>query len=253
MRQSGWRTAYSLAAGAVLLLAFLAPPARAQSLDDRPWQLADPVLVIDPFDGNRIDRDALERDRTVRGMLHRAFFGTRKDARVDARIAEAKRRGFGTGIYLLGRRGDPIAQADLLVALGSRLGAGVLALDIEDMSPASMTLGDAQRFIERVIEKTGRPPLFYTNFSTYQHISRNFGSSSAFGKTPLWLARFRTRHGMDSTKVWSNYTLWQFQCELNCAAGQTCFRRVAGTDSDMDINVFRGTSAEFSALFGGSR
>lgn len=235
------------------LMVIAAAPVRAQSADDRPWEMVSARLVIDPFDGNSIDWDKLEQDRAVKGVLHRAYFGTRKDAKVDVRIAEAKRRGFGTGLYLLGRPGDPIAQADLLIALGKKLGVETLALDIEDMSSASMSLADAQRFIARIIEGTGKAPLFYTNFSTYRHVSSKFGAGSAFAKCPLWIARFRSSHGMDSAKVWQSYTLWQFQSEINCKPGQACFRRAGGTRSDMDVNIFRGTDEAFRALFGGSR
>jgi GH25 family lysozyme M1 (1,4-beta-N-acetylmuramidase) len=237
----------------LLVLALVAGTAQAQSLDERPWELADPVLVIDPYEANSLDWEKVATDRAVKGVLHRAYFGTREDTKARSRIAEAKRRGYSAGIYLLGRRGDPIRQADLLVAMGQELGVTLLALDIEDMSSVSMSLPDAERFIERVHAKTGHYPMFYTNFSTYRYISDHYDQNSAFAKTPLWLARFGPRHGMDRTTVWGSYTLWQFQSEINCRSGQTCYHRVPGTTSDMDVNVFRGSASELAALFGTSR
>lgn len=207
-----------------------------------------PSLVIDNTLDRQFDVAAPDRAwvtdityiRTLEGIQERAA----------ARDLMLPSRGCA---YLLGRPGDPIRQADLLIALGRELNVQVLALDIEDISSASMSLSDAQRFIGRVIEKTGQAPLFYTNFSTYRHISSEFGGDSAFAKCPLWIARFRGSHGMDSAKVWRTYMLWQFQSELNCTAGQSCFRRVGGTKSDMDVNIFRGTVEAFRAQFGGSR
>jgi lysozyme len=233
-------------------LTWLAPsPALAQSASDRPWLMPNPVLVIDPFEDNAINWDQLVADGAVKAIIHRAFHGKRADTKFEARVAEAKRRGLSAGIYLLGKPGDPIAQADLLIAAGKRVGVTLLALDIENMDPAdSMSLANAQKFINRVKEKTGRFPLFYTNFSTYQHISRHFGADSAFAKTPLWVARFRSSHGLNSTNVWRDYAFWQFQSEINCKPGQTCSRRVPGTSSDMDVNIFRGTEAELRVLFG---
>lgn len=228
--------------------------AGAQSASDRPWEIPATPLVIDPYEANSIDWDKLSQDRAVKGIIHRAYFGTTRDARFEARTAEAKRRGYSVGLYLLGRPGDPVVQADLLVAAGERTGVKLLALDIENMDPRlSMTLADAQRFIERVHELTGRYPLFYTNFSTYTHISRNFDSSSSFARTPLWIARFRGTHGLNDARVWKDYSVWQFQSEINCKRVGTCFRRVAGTNFDMDVNVFRGTEAELRTFFGDKR
>lgn len=223
-----------------------------QSTSDRAWLLPDAQLVIDPYEANSINWDQLAQDKAVKAVLHRAYHGWTKDAKFEERTAEAKRRGYSVGLYLLGKPGDPIAQADLLVAAGERTEVKLLALDIENMNPASsMTLADAERFIDRVHEKTGRYPLFYTNFSTYQHISTNYGASSAFAKTRLWIARFREHHGLDSTRIWPDYTLWQFQSELNCAGTQSCYHRVPGTRPDMDVNVFRGSEVELRAFFDG--
>lgn len=230
---------------------FCAAAVFAQSADDRAWQRPGAILVIDPYEANAIDWAKLKDDRQVKAIIHRAYFGLTPDRKYVERVAKAKQLGLLAGIYLLGRRGDPIAQADALIKAGADHHVTLLGLDIENMEPSSMTLPDAARFIERVHQKTGRYPIFYTNFSTYSFISRHYGASSAFAKTPLWLARFKTKHGMDSAAVWPTYALWQFQSELNCRNGQACFRRVAGTASDMDVNVFRGSEAELRALFGG--
>lgn len=238
----------------IALLALLAAtPIDAQSYDQRPWAMPSPVLVIDPYQGNSLDWARIATDPAVKGMLHRAYFGLNEDTKVRTRIAEAKRRGYSVGIYLLGRRGDPIRQADLLIKMGQDLGVKLLALDIENMAEDSMSLPDALKFIERVADKTGRYPMFYTNFSTYRFISQHYDRSSAFAKTPLWLARFAPRHGMNSAAVWDKYALWQFQSEINCKPGQSCYHNVPGTSADMDVNVFRGSPEELAALFGTAR
>jgi len=224
--------------------------AEAQTASDRPWLLPDPILILDPYQDNVIDFDKVASDRAVKAMIHRAYFGLTADTRYVSRVAEAKRRGLLTGLYLLGRPGDPIKQADALIAAGSATGVKLLALDIENLDPSrSMTLKNAVRFIERVHDKTGRYPLFYTNFSTYKVVSTSYGPDSVFAKTPLWIARFRNSHGMSNFRVWSDYTVWQFQSELNCKVGQTCLRRVPGTASDMDVNIYRGTEEDLKQLF----
>lgn len=225
--------------------------AHAQSPTDRPWLSNDAVLVLDPYEDNGIDWDQLAKDKQVKAIINRAFFGLRPDKKYEERTAEAKKRGYSVGIYLLGRPGDPIAQADRLIEAGERLGVKFLALDIENMEPSkSMTIPDAAKFIQRVKDKTGRYPAFYTNFSTYTFVSKHFGADSVFAKTPLWLARFGRRIGMNNFNVWKDYTLWQFQSEINCKPKQTCFRRVPGAAFDMDVDVFRGNETELRTLFG---
>ena len=165
-------------------------------------------------------------------------------------MAAAREKGLLVGAYLLGRPGDPIAQADALVDLANRTGVTFLALDIENLDPAlSMTLPNAVQFIERVHEKTGRYPAFYTNWSTYNHISSTYGPNSVFAKTPLWVARFRNMLGNQNRTVWQDYSFWQFSSEINCMPGRTCAYRVPGTQTDMDVNIFNGTEEQLRALF----
>ena len=223
---------------AALASVAFAQGAVAQSLDDRPWMLPDSILIIDPYEANPVDWKKVKTDPKVKAMIHRAFFGLTPDKKYEARVAEARRAGLLAGLYLLGRPGDPIKQADALLAAGRKTGVTFLALDIENLDPKlSMTIPDAARFIEYVHRKTGRYPALYVNFSTYQHISRLYGRDSVFAKAPLWLARFRATHGMSGNAVWPTYTIWQFQSELNCKPGQTCFHRVPATRSDMDVNA----------------
>lgn len=194
---------------AALLLAVA--PAQPQSAADRPWMLPDTILILDPYEANAIDWDRVVTDKAVRAVIHRAFYGLRPDRKYEQRIAIARKRGLLVGLYLLGRPGDPIKQADALIAAGERSGVTLLGLDIENMDPArSMTIANAARFITRVQEKTGRYPVFYTNFSTYQHISQNYDQTSVFAKTPLWLARFRNAHGMQGQRVWPDYKFGNF-------------------------------------------
>jgi len=234
----------------VAALAMIASGASAQTSSNQPWKSPSALLILDPYEGNSIDWNELATDTAVKAVIHRAFYGLKPDGKYVARVAEAKRRGLLAGIYLLGRPGDAIAQADALIAAGKQSGVSLLALDIENLDPKrSMTIADAARFLTYVHDKTGRWPLFYTNFDAYSFVSRNYGADSAFGKAPLWLARFKKAHGMNNPSVWSDYTIWQFQSEINCKGTDPCFRRVAGTASDMDVNVFRGTETELRRLF----
>lgn len=235
---------------ATALLAISLTSSVTASESNRPWDDAGAILVIDPYEGNSIDWDKLATDKSVKGFMHRAFHGFTPDSAYKTRIAEARKRGLEVGIYLLGKPGDPIKQADLLIDAANALKVGLVALDIENTNPKdAMTLDNAKKFIAHVKEKTGRYPMFYTNFSTYSVASKKFKNDPDFANSPLWLARFAPRHGMNDFNIWKNYTLWQFQSEINCNAGKKCFHPVAGTKPDMDVNVFRGNADEFQKLF----
>ena len=239
--------AFTAFAAASLLAA---QQAAAQTAYERPWARPNPIIVIDPYEANSVDWARVATDPNVKAVIHRAFHGRRQDRQFVARVAAAREKGLLVGAYLLGRPGDPIAQADALVDLANRTGVTFLALDIENLDPAlSMTLPNAVRFIERVHEKTGRYPAFYTNWSTYNHISSTYGPNSVFAKTPLWVARFRNMLGNQNRTVWQDYSFWQFSSEINCMPGRTCAYRVPGTQTDMDVNIFNGTEEQLRALF----
>jgi GH25 family lysozyme M1 (1,4-beta-N-acetylmuramidase) len=241
-----------LIAAAAAAFAALAPgAASAQDAHDRPWTLPGPIIVIDPYQANPVDWDQVATDRNVKAVIHRAYHGMTPDSRFVARAAAARAKGLRYGGYLLGKPGDPIRQADALIAVAAATGTKFLALDIENLDPRlSMTLPDAVRFIERIHAKTGRYPALYVNYSTYQHLNANYGPGSVFAKTPLWIARFRNEVGAMNPRIWRDYTFWQFSSEINCKpTTPRCLYRVPGTGRDMDVNIFNGSEADLAALF----
>ncbi len=127
-----------------------------------------------------------------------------------------------------------------------------------------MPLADAEIFVRRIYEKTGRYPLLYVNWSVYQEISRRYGHNLIFHQTPLWIARFVSKLPRPSGNVWSDYTLWQFGSELNCPDDVRAKRKpmlcepfrpykVPGVAYDMDLNVFNGDIQALRTLFAGPK
>lgn len=224
--------------------------AAAQSAQDRPWEIETVPIVIDPYAPNAIDWDKAVTDPRLKAVVHQASNGLKTDPKFIARAKEARQHGLLWGAYHLGRPGDPIKQAELFLDLARATDARFLALDIEDDDPAKfMSLKDCQTFLTYVHEKTGRYPAVYVNANVYGRISERFDGASAFARSPLWIARFRSRLGLTKSRVWSDYTLWQFSSEINCSPTKTCLYRVPGTAYDMDVNVFNGTEAALKALF----
>jgi lysozyme len=214
---------------------------------DRPWANESTALVIDPYEGNSIEWDKVATDSRVVAIIHRATFGKGADSSYFIRKKQAKMRGYAWGSYHIGRAGDPITQANFYLETAQPESDEVMALDIEDLDPASsMTLDDARRFLLRIKEQTGRYPMLYANQAVAAEISRRYKKDDVFSQAPLWYARFRTHVSDFPVGTWNSYTLWQFKSELNCKQSDPsgCPYWVPGTKSDMDVDVYNGSIAE---------
>lgn len=234
---------------ALILIAFSAGLAQNGEFN-QPWKDDRAAIVIDPFQGNEVDWDQLATEPRMVGIIHRATIGDRMDTRYAERRDEAKRRGLKWGSYHLGKPGNPIKQADFYLKTTRPTSEEVMALDIESLNPATdMSLANARRFIRRIKKKTGRYPLVYANQLVTNAISDKFGRDKVFSKTHLWYARFKSHVTDFPTKTWDRYTLWQFSSEINCTPAdlERCLFRVPGTQTDMDVNVYRGTVEELKA------
>jgi lysozyme len=209
-----------------------------------PWNDPTKALVIDFYEENEIDWDRLATDPRVVGIIHEATNGYYVDRAYLKRKAEAERRGYKWGSCHVGIPGDPIKQADFYLQIANPAADELMALDLEDLDPEqSMTLEQAQGFIERIRLKTGRYPMVYGDGSIVREISHRFGKDGVFSHTPLWYARFRDTISNFPKATWETYTLWQFKSELNCSRSQieSCPYLVPGTRTDIDVNVYNGT------------
>jgi lysozyme len=219
----------------------------AQSPDfSEPWKNPKVALAIDPYERNEIDWDLLATDTRVVAIIHRATIGDRADRKYAERRDEAKKRGYKWGAYHFGKPGDPIKQADCFLETVKPEKDDLIALDLESTDAKDMSLDEARVFIKRIKEKTGRYPLIYANNDVTKAISGQYGSDDVFAKTHLWYARFKRNVTDFPQGTWKTYTLWQFSSEQNCAAANrpACLYTVAGTEYDMDVDVYNGTIEE---------
>jgi len=217
---------------------------------NEPWKNVSRAIVIDPYEGNRIDWRSLSGDPRVIGIIHRASVGLRRDSQYMTRKTEAQSRGYKWGSYHLGLPGDPVAQADFYLDTVESSEDEVTALDIESLDlRRSMSLANSIKFLEHVRERTGRYPLLYANHEVTKEISQQYPGQSVFAFTGLWYARFKDTISDFPRRTWRTYTLWQFSSELNCHTDtdRNCPYRVPGTDSDMDVNVYNGSVDELRA------
>ena len=215
-----------------------------------PWRNPQNALVIDAYEKNAIDWDKLATAARVAGVIHRATCGLTADNSYAARRIAAKRRRLLWGSYHVGTTNDPIQQADFYLRTIHDARGEVMALDLEDVvGGTSMNIAQAQLFLGRVHEKTGRYPLVYANQQTIFAIQRTCGRSNVFARTRLWYARY-TNLADISVSTWRNYTLWQFASELRHGPQPaSAFFPIPGTSPDIDVNVFNGTLAELRSAW----
>lgn len=221
-----------------------------QELDSDPytkaWEDTLRPIIIDAYGPNGIDWVQMQEDDRVKAVIHKSTQGEAIDRRYHERRDKAKGLGYKWGSYHLGVPGDPVAQADFYLETVGNPTDELLALDLEGLDAQRfMSLEEAQLFIGRIFEVTGKYPVVYCNHSVMKKISQLYGSEeNLFSKCPLWYARFRSDITYFENNIWDTYTLWQFSCELNCDQTGECLYNVPGTAFDMDVNVFNGSTEE---------
>jgi lysozyme len=232
-----------LLSGAFFSATFVAQ-AEAPSKFSTPWTDGASAIVIDPYQDNSIDWNKLATDKRVVAIIHKATEGMKVDSKYASRKKEAVKRGYLWGSYHLGRPGDPAKQAAHYLKVANPGSDELIALDLEQIGPSFMTLNAARKFIEHIVQVTGRYPLLYINHATAKAISSAARGDKVLAKTPLWYARYKSNIPDFPKGIWSSYTLWQFSSEINCKAQGKCLYNVPGTRYDMDVNVYFGTPDE---------
>ena len=247
------------------LLLIQTATAQMSDFQQQPW-LANYPIIIDAYGKNDMNHAQIKQDKNVGAIIYKSSDGLKVDPKYAESRKDAIKNGFLVASYHLGRKGEPIKQADFYL---SQIGVNTsepMSLDIEDTEGDNISLADAEIFIKRIYEKTNKYPLIYVNNKVFNAINQSYDKSSVFAKCDLWYARFQTTLPQLSTRVWDKVTLWQFACEINCqvclekdkdkkciktspAYSPDCPYKITGTKNDIDVNVFNGTSADFKAYF----
>ena len=253
----------SCARALIALLAGLLPAAYASASDfSEPWLREDRALVLDAYEYNELDWQALSTDKRIVGFINKASDGLPPDYRCRGEETErrlcsalwkrysvarelyhtrrtiAKALGMEWGAYHLGRPGNPVEQADHFIRFARPEPDDLVAIDIEDNDPEKwMSLEDAEIFARRIKSRLGRYPILYTNGNTAKHIADNRHAYPLLSRLPLWYARYKPQIGDHFPNGhWDSYALWQFSSLNNCDA-RRCPYRVPGTPHNIDVNV----------------
>jgi hypothetical protein len=231
--------------------------------ETKPWNNPSTPLVIDAYELNKIEWQALLTDRRIAGFIHKASDGlpesfTCKDKHAGDSFAHCKTmwrkyavskelyqtrrlvaRGAGLlwGAYHLARPGNPIDQANHFLDYAQPDPTDLMVIDIEDLGDKFMSLEDAEIFVRHIKLRTGRYPTLYTNHNVARYIAARSKEYALLSRLPIWYARYRPEvKDVFPIGSWSNYFLWQFSSATNCSK-RRCPYRVPGTLTDIDVNV----------------
>ncbi|MBP2235425.1 GH25 family lysozyme M1 (1,4-beta-N-acetylmuramidase) [Sinorhizobium kostiense] len=259
---------------ALMGLTFAAASARAGDLE--PWKNQQNAIIVDAYELNSIEWEAMLKDKRIAGFIAKASDGLpesftctgdhggdtvahcktmwRKYA-VSRELYQTRRmiarsHGLLWGAYHLARPGNPVDQANHFLDYASPRDDELMVLDIEGIDPENyMSLEDAAIFAGHIKARTGRYPILYTNHVTAKHIADNRFKHRLLSRLPLWYARYKP----DIRKVfpmgnWESYALWQFSSDHNCGK-KRCPYRVPGTLEDIDVNVAAMSAATLKQIW----
>jgi len=215
---------------------------------------ANSVLSLSHYDESSLDFATLQRNG-LEGIIHEATYPTEYDSKYAWRQSEAMRAGLLWGSYHFGNNTDGRHQADMyLDFVSSRWSqahnpaqpSGVLlVLDAEKNTHypgGSMTVAQAVRFIDRVHERTGVYPGFYSNEYWVKQVFNNpsvdAGSRETLCKCWLWIANYHNQPA--STAPWPNWALWQYTGDGVCGLPRSSFPTSFAYLRKVERTIFSG-------------
>jgi lysozyme len=150
-----------------------------------------PVIVdLSHFDDVQ-DWDAVKRFGIL-GVINKATEGLGlTDKTFAIRRKPAAEHGIHYGAYHFLRPGDPVGQADHFLEVVSSVDKPeelLLALDHEDKN---VPLRDAKKWLQRIIDETGRKAILYSGFLIKQQLGDD--RDAFLAKHRLWLSHFNSR------------------------------------------------------------
>jgi lysozyme len=167
------------------------------------------------------------------------------DSSFEQHRSAARRAGVPVGAYHFARPDthvsaqDPVAEADHFLDVAEPAEGDLLpVLDFETPGLSSTQLARwAKRFLRRVEERIGEPPILYTYTSFWRD---RVGDSRAFARYPLWLANYGPNdgrpHDVSPVGGWASIAIHQYTSE----------GRIPGFEGKLDLNRLLG--AELDAL-----
>lgn len=199
--------------------------------------------VIDISAHNTVTDFRQVRASNILAVIHKASEGDfYADPMCAARRSQAEAAGLLWGTYHFGK-GDSSGeeQAAFFLASSRPTQGTLLALDIEvnEGDPSnSMTLDQAEAFVQAVASATGRLPLVYVHPTWAKG---RITSDSILARCGLWVVDYRASPEIPRAWATSGWRLWQYASD-NYAGRRARGRAIQGLDG-CDRNLFNGDVA----------
>lgn len=170
----------------------------------------------------------------------------------DRQYSAAKAAGKLLGAYHYAEGKSATAEAQYFVKhLGNRIGECILALDWEGNQNSVFGTGEdvawCKEFLDEVYRLTGVRPLIYMSKS----VCRKYNWSSVAANYPLWCAQYKSNSTTDyQSSPWTDnngFGAW----ERDTIRQYSSHGRIAGYDSNIDIDLAYMSAEEWRAMAGG--
>jgi lysozyme len=202
------------------------------------------LLVIDLFHGQPATDYALVKRAGILGVVFKASQGiSMVDPLYESQSFEARAAGLLWGAYHFGDSSDPTQQADHFLAAADLKPGDLFALDFEDNGRRTMSVDQAEEFVDEVEFELGRPNacVLYSG----DLIKENPGDKAFWRARRLWLAQYS--HSPVVPEPWDDFFLWQYSGDGEGPVPHS----VPGCPPDIDCNSYSGTPAELIAEWPG--
>lgn len=203
-------------------------------------------VVIDLSHHNTISSFKKIKESGILGIIHKATEGrTVVDEKYRSRRNRALENGLLWGAYHFGTKGNVAVQVDHFLDTVRPDKEDMLVLDFEPNGKSStMTLSEAEDFVTRVRQKTGRFPGLYSGQSFLREKLGN-NTVTVLKECFLWMARYSDQLPV-VPPAWKTFTFWQY---TDGSKGPEP-HEVPGVVGPCDRDQFNGKLAGLKRLWG---
>lgn len=167
-------------------------------------EYSDSVIDISHYQVD-IDFAKIKNDSIV-AVIHKATEGkTYVDSTYCKRRTEAEEEGLLWGAYHFGNKGNPVGQADHFLDVVGDTENVLMILDLEENRGNNMTPEEAEEFVMRIKERTGRLPVIYGS-----RIYLESFDTDILNECKLWIASYTSSDEPKLPSHRDSWVLWQY-------------------------------------------
>ena len=198
------------------------------------------VFDISHFNGTNLDFVAAKQSG-MDAVFQKATQGsTYTDPTYSTHRTAAQAAGLLWGAYHFGDNSDPVTQATHFLSVARPGNNTLLVLDFEGNQSNTMSLSQAEQFVEEIHKQTGRYPGLYGGSLLKSDMSNT--QSSILTNCWLWLAQYGSQ--AELPEGWNQWTFWQY---TDGSLGPV-HEAVAGVGV-CDREIFNGDSAALATFW----